>query len=200
MISRKGNESMELSSQMKKYRTEAGLSQDALAEKIFVSRQTISNWETGKNYPDINSLLRMSEVFGVSVDALLKGDVEEIKEMINKDDQREFDRLGRIFTCLTILMIITPVLLAKLLRFWGVGIWLCLAGITMAMAFIVEKKKKELNIQTYREIIAFMEGKRLDEMEAVREEAKRPYQKTLLAIAYATIALVINLLMFFLIK
>ncbi len=38
---------MELSSQMKKYRTEAGLSQDALAEKIFVSRQTISNWETG---------------------------------------------------------------------------------------------------------------------------------------------------------
>lgn len=191
---------MELSSQMKKYRTEAGLSQDALAEKIFVSRQTISNWETGKNYPDINSLLRMSEVFGVSVDALLKGDVEEIKEMINKDDQREFDRLGRVFSCLTILMVITPVLLAKALGFWGAGIWLCLAGITMAMAVIVEKKKKELNIQTYREIVAFMEGKRLDEMEAMKEEAKRPYQKTLIAIAYATIALVINLLMFFLIK
>jgi len=191
---------MELSSQMKKYRTEAGLSQDALAEKIFVSRQTISNWETGKNYPDINSLLRMSEVFGISVDALLKGDVEEIKEMIKIEDQKEFDRLGRIFSCLTILMIITPVLLVKLLRFWGVGIWLCLAGITMAMAVVVEKKKKELNIQTYREIVAFMEGKRLDEMEAVKEEAKRPYQKTLIAIAYAAIALVINLLMFFLIK
>ena len=191
---------MELSNQMKKYRTEAGLSQDALAEKIFVSRQTISNWETGKNYPDINSLLRMSEVFGISVDALLKGDVEEIKEMIKIEDQKEFDRLGRIFSCLTILMIITPVLLVKLLRFWGVGIWLCLAGITMAMAVVVEKKKKELNIQTYREIVAFMEGKRLDEMEAVKEEAKRPYQKTLIAIAYAAIALVINLLMFFLIK
>jgi len=191
---------MELSSQMKKYRTEAGLSQDALAEKIFVSRQTISNWETGKNYPDINSLLRMSEVFGISVDALLKGDVEEIKEMIKIEDQKEFDRLGRIFSCLTILMIITPVLLVKLLRFWGVGIWLCLAGITMAMAVVVEKKKKELNIQTYREIVAFMEGKRLDEMEAVKEEAKRPYQKTLIAIAYAAIALVVNLLMFFLIK
>ena len=191
---------MELSSQMKKYRNEAGLSQEALAEKIFVSRQTISNWETGKNYPDINSLLRMSEVFGISVDALLKGDVEEIKEMIKIEDQKEFDRLGCIFSCLTILMIITPVLLAKLLHFWGVGIWLCLAGITMAMAVVVEKKKKELNIQTYREIVAFMEGKRLDEMEAVKEEAKRPYQKTLIAIAYAAIALVINLLMFFLIK
>ncbi|MBR4733427.1 MAG: helix-turn-helix transcriptional regulator [Lachnospiraceae bacterium] len=191
---------MELSNQMKKYRTEAGLSQDALAEKIFVSRQTISNWETGKNYPDINSLLRMSEVFGVSVDALLKGDVEEIKEMIKMEDQKEFDRLGRVFSCLSMLMIITPVLLVKLLRFWGVGIWLCLAVITMAVAVVVEKKKKELNIQTYREIVAFMEGKRLDEMEAVKEEAKRPYQKTLITIAYAAIALVINLLMFILIK
>ena len=51
---------MELSSQIKKYRNEAGLSQDALAERIFVSRQTISNRETGRNYPDINSLLRMN--------------------------------------------------------------------------------------------------------------------------------------------
>ncbi|MBP5263620.1 MAG: helix-turn-helix transcriptional regulator [Lachnospiraceae bacterium] len=191
---------MELCNQMKKYRTEAGLSQDALAEKIFVSRQTISNWETGKNYPDINSLLRMSEVFGVSVDALLKGDVEEIKEMINKEDQREFDRIGRIYSVLMLLMIITPIPLAKLFKFWGLGIWACLAVVTLLLAATVEKKKKELNIQTYREIIAFMEGKRLDELEAVKEEAKRPYQKTLIVIAYAAIALIVNLLMLFLWK
>ena len=191
---------MELCNQMKKYRTEAGLSQDALAEKIFVSRQTISNWETGKNYPDINSLLRMSEVFGVSVDVLLKGDVEEIKEMINKEDQREFDRLSRVFSALLFLMIVTPIPLAKLFHFWGLGIWVCFAAVTMAVAMAVEKKKKELNVQTYREIVAFMEGKRLDELEAVKEEAKRPYQKTLIVIAYAAIALIINLLMIFLWK
>ena len=191
---------MELCNQMKKYRTEAGLSQDALAEKIFVSRQTISNWETGKNYPDINSLLRMSEVFGVSVDVLLKGDVEEIKEMINKEDQREFDRLSRVFSALLFLMIVTPIPLAKLFRFWGLGIWACFAAVTLAVAMAVEKKKKELNVQTYREIVAFMEGKRLDELEAVKEEAKRPYQKTLIVIAYAAIALIINLLMIFLWK
>ena len=62
---------MELGNQMKKYRGELSLSQDALAEKIYVSRQTISNWETGKSYPDVNSLIRMSEVFGISVDSLL---------------------------------------------------------------------------------------------------------------------------------
>ena len=191
---------MELSSQMKKYRNEAGLSQEALAEKIFVSRQTISNWETEKNYPDINSLLRMSEVFGISVDALLKGDVEEMKEMVKKEDQMEFDRLGRIFSVLMFLMIFTPIPLVKLLRFTGLAIWACLAAVTLAVAAVVEKKKKELNVQTYREIVAFMEGQHLDEIEAKVEEGKRPYQKTLIVMAYSAIAIVINLLMIFLWK
>lgn len=191
---------MELNSQMKKYRTEAGLSQDALAEKIFVSRQTISNWETGKNYPDINSLLRMSEVFGVSVDTLLKGDVEEMKEMVKKEDQMEFDRLGRLYSWLMLLMIVTPVPLTKLFRFWGLGVWACLAAVSLAVAVIVEKKKKELNVQTYREIVAFMEGKQLDEIEAAKEEGKRPYQKTFITLAFGVMALVINLLMLFLWK
>ena len=44
---------MELSKQIKKYRTETNLSQEELADKIYVSRQTISNWENEKNYPDI---------------------------------------------------------------------------------------------------------------------------------------------------
>ena len=46
---------MELSKQIKKYRTEANLSQEELADKIYVSRQTISNWENEKNYPDIKN-------------------------------------------------------------------------------------------------------------------------------------------------
>ena len=63
---------MELSKQIKKYRTEANLSQEELADKIYVSRQTISNWENEKNYPDIKSLVLMSEVFQVSLDNLKK--------------------------------------------------------------------------------------------------------------------------------
>ena len=191
---------MELTAQMKKYRTEAGLSQEALAEQIFVSRQTISNWETGKNYPDINSLLRMSEVFGVSVDVLLKGDVEEMKEMIRQEDQNEFIKLGQIFNVLSILMILTPVPLARFLGFIGLGLWLCLAASCIAVAVIVEKKKKEINVQTYREIVAFLEGKHLDEIDAAKEEGKRPYQKVILAIAFAVAALVINVLFLFLFR
>ena len=62
---------MELSRQIKKYRMQANLSQEELAEKIFVSRQTISNWENDKNYPDIKSLVLMSEVFLVVVIAVI---------------------------------------------------------------------------------------------------------------------------------
>ena len=62
---------MELGKQIKRYRMEANLSQEELADKVFVSRQTISNWENDKNYPDIKSLVLMSEVFHVSLDTLI---------------------------------------------------------------------------------------------------------------------------------
>ena len=58
---------MELGEQIKKYRAKANLSQEELADRIFVSRQTISNWENDKNYPDIKSIVLMSEVFQVSL-------------------------------------------------------------------------------------------------------------------------------------
>ena len=54
---------MEIGKQIKKYRTEMKLSQEELAEKIFVSRQTISNWENNKNYPDVKRLLLLSSLF-----------------------------------------------------------------------------------------------------------------------------------------
>ena len=85
---------MELGKQIKKYRGELGLSQEALAEKIYVSRQTVSNWENDKNYPDINSLLRLSEVFQVSVDILIKGDVEKMKVEIRQQDRQQFEMDG----------------------------------------------------------------------------------------------------------
>lgn len=52
---------MELGQQLKAHRKELGISQDELAEKIFVSRQSISNWENNKTYPDIHTLLLLAE-------------------------------------------------------------------------------------------------------------------------------------------
>mgnify|MGYP002239824873 CR=1 FL=1 len=75
---------MELGSHIKEHRTELGLSQDDLAERIYVSRQTISNWECGRTYPDVQSLLLLSNVFGVTVDSLIKGDVETMAQVMNE--------------------------------------------------------------------------------------------------------------------
>ncbi|MBO0442268.1 helix-turn-helix domain-containing protein [Vagococcus fluvialis] len=52
--------------------------------KILVSKKTISNWETGKTTPDLESLLRLSDLFNLSLDELIKGD-KEIMEKIKKD-------------------------------------------------------------------------------------------------------------------
>lgn len=73
---------MEISKQIKKHRLDAELSQEELAEKIFVTRQTISNWENNRSYPDINSLILLSNFFDISLDILVKGDLEEMKEEI----------------------------------------------------------------------------------------------------------------------
>lgn len=76
---------MQLPKHLKQYRLDAGLSQEDLARRIFVTRQTISNWERGKTYPDIQSLLLLSEQLDVSIDELVKGDISIIRERVERD-------------------------------------------------------------------------------------------------------------------
>ena len=191
---------MELGSQIKKYRNELSLSQDALAEKVYVSRQTISNWENGKSYPDVNSLVLLSEVFQTSIDRLIKGDVEVMKKQVRSEDTREFKRLNTLYFILFLALMVSPIPLAYYLRITGIVIWAVLAAVTLFVAFAVEKKKKQFDIQTYREIIAFSEGKRLDEIEKERENGKRSYQKTLLIMGSGIITLIIAVVFGLLLK
>lgn len=175
---------MELGTQIRKYRNERTLSQEALAEKVYVSRQTVSNWENDKSYPDVNSLVLLSEVFEISLDQLIKGDVEMMKEQIDQTDQKKFERLSNIFTILFLAVLITPVPLVHFLSYAGLAIWIVILGAGSYAAMLVEREKKKFDMQTYREIIAFTEGKSLSEIEKAREEGKRPYQKVLLAVAF----------------
>ncbi len=185
---------MELGKQIRKYRKEQSLSQDELAEKVYVSRQTISNWENDKSYPDVNSLILLSEVFHTSIDNLIKGDVEVMKEQVKNEDQKEFEKISRIFSVLFLAMMITPIPLIHYLKYAGIAIWALLAVVTLYFSFIVEKKKKQFDIQTYREIIAFMEGEKLDEIAKAREEGKTPYQKILLSVGAAVVTLMIAMI------
>ncbi len=65
---------MEIGSKLKNARNEKGLTQEQAAEVLGVSRQTISNWENNKSYPDIISVIKMSDIYSVSLDHLLKED------------------------------------------------------------------------------------------------------------------------------
>lgn len=191
---------MDISKQIKKYRLDSKLSQEDLAEKVFVTRQTISNWENGRNYPDINSLVLLSTLFDVSLDILVKGDLEEMKEEIKTDDMKRFNRDGAIFTVLLIATVVLVVPLFLYLNFIGIAIWLVLYGVTMYYAKRVEKQKKTYDIQTYREIVAFTEGKKLDQIEKRCEIAKRPYQNAFMVIGSGLIALVVAIGMYFLLE
>ena len=91
---------MQVGKQIQRYRKEKKLSQDDLAEIIFVSRQSISNWERGATYPDIQNLLLLSKVFEVSLDKLVKGDLETMKQIIHDQEFIRYQKDGIIFSIL----------------------------------------------------------------------------------------------------
>ena len=182
---------MNLGAQIKKYRAELSLSQDELAEKLFVTRQSISNWENDKTYPDIKSLVLLSEVFGVSLDQLVKGDVEIMKKEINVQEKAKFQQEGAVLVVLFIAILLLPMPLVKFWGWYGLAVYVVVAIVGICYAVKVEQHKKQLDIQTYKEIVAFTEGKSLSEIEKARESGKRVYQKILLGIGSGILALAV---------
>lgn len=72
---------MDIGSKLKNARNDANFTQEEIAEKLGVSRQTISNWENCKSYPDIISVIKLSDIYSITIDALLKEDENMIKHL-----------------------------------------------------------------------------------------------------------------------
>lgn len=181
---------MELGQQLKAHRKELGISQDELAEKIFVSRQSISNWENNKTYPDIHTLLLLAETFGVSLDELIKGDVEEMKEEINAQERAGFNRDSLCFAIFGIVTVLSIAPLYAFLDYIGCLIWALIVGVAGYFCGRVELYKTMFDIQTYKEILAFQQGADLSTLSAVRAErnvVKHRASKAAMAIASALI-------------
>ena len=189
---------MELGKQIKKHRQEVQLSQEELADRVYVSRQTISNWENDKSYPDVNSLVLLSEIFQTSLDNLIKGDVEVMKDVIQKEEIVKMNRYGKIYTIMLIVTAISAVPLFMWLGVWAFIPWGIIWALSMYFAVQVEKVKKDNDVQTYKEIVAFSEGKLLDDIQKQREIGKRPYQKIFLVIGSALVTFVVCVLIGFL--
>jgi len=72
---------MDIGKKLKEKRQEANLTQKELAEILHVSRQTISSWEVGRTYPDLDVLVAISELYDTPLDDLLKEDSEMVKNI-----------------------------------------------------------------------------------------------------------------------
>lgn len=75
---------MNIGKSIHRIRTENNMSQEEFSKIFFVTRQTVSNWENEKSYPDLNTIVKISDRFGVSLDKLLKEDEEMVNDISEK--------------------------------------------------------------------------------------------------------------------
>ena len=104
---------MKLATRLKQRRNTLKMTQEEVAEKIHVSRQTISNWENGRNLPDINSLILISEIYAISLDELMKGNPKMVKQLDKKIKK------GKFFYFLVV--VIAVLILLNILHLISVG-------------------------------------------------------------------------------
>jgi len=191
---------MDISRTIREERSRLSLSQEELAERIYVTRQTISSWENGKTYPDINSLVLLSHVFDMTIDNLVKGDLEIMEQKIEKNDIRDMNR----YAWLMIALIGVTVVLFPLSWFFGFIPGVAIAALTLSVYFYfahkVEKIKKQYDVQTYREIVAFSKGETLDEIAKIRESGKRKYQTFLWFIGSLIFGAIVSLVIWWILK
>ena len=197
-----GRAGMEVGGRIRELRAERGMSQDDLAARVYVSRQTISSWENGKTYPDVQSLLLLSEIFGATVDSLIKGDVETMNETIDRDIET-MKRLSYVMIGFLLLMIATMIWVCLQTFAWD---WpleqtvptfvlaLVLWGVAMFAACWVERIKREHDLITYGEILSYWKGEPVDrDTERGRRERLIPaWMKAVRAVGLTLLAMAIG--------
>ena len=176
---------MELSRQLKTRREEQGLSQDEVAKAIFVSRQTISNWEPDKTYPDVQSLLLLSQLYDTSIDELVRGDAGRIQQVVERDSRKmrllSYGMIG--FSLLAFLFLLgfslawpEPSSFARMSKgnIAGGVTFIVLYAIGFGMAIAIDRLKKKHDIVTYREIDRFLKGEIGEEPDSEGLARKHP--------------------------
>lgn len=180
---RGGGAGMEVGGRIRELRAERGMSQDDLAAKVYVSRQTISSWENGKTYPDVQSLLLLSRIFGATVDSLIKGDVEAMNETIERDVVI-IRRLALAMAGLLLLALAAVIWFAVQCEVWGWGLGQAMPTLLLALvlwsgamfaAVWAERIKRDHDLVAFGEVLAFWEGREPDrDTERGRRERRLP--------------------------
>ncbi|HCY6949791.1 TPA: helix-turn-helix transcriptional regulator [Staphylococcus aureus] len=156
---------MNLSKQIKKYRERDGYSQEYLAEKLYVSRQSISNWENDKSLPDIHNLLMICELFNVTLDDLVKGTIPFVPDI-------KVQRSLNLWTYVMLIFItLAAILMGPLVVYWnwawGITV-IVIYGIGFYASMKIEDFKKVHKMDNYDRIVAFMNGKGPSEVQTTK--------------------------------
>lgn len=187
---------MDIGKRIREYRKIYNLSQEQLADKIFVSRQTVSNWENDKTYPDIQIIVSLSILFNVSLDELIREDLEEMKMKIsNNKANKRADIYSLIMICSTILASLSIGLVVGLPEsklIWIVPIILFLPAVWSS--FVLEKFKRNNDLKTYKEILAFSQNKDVEMLRERRNHRKIRIEKGIIVLGYAGFTLFICLI------
>lgn len=105
---------MKIGDQLKKARMDKNLTQEEVAEKIFVSRQSISNWENNKTYPDIGNVIALSDLYEISLDELLKGSDNFMKHL---EESTDIVKSNKKLMAIIILALIAMIVMAIFTKF-----------------------------------------------------------------------------------
>lgn len=164
---------MELARRIKEHRARLGMSQADLARALFVTRQTISNWETSRTYPDAQSLLLMSGLFGVSVDSLLKDDSQEMREALAAGS-RKMNRLGAVMAAFGLACAAWVVV--GIVLDWDTALIAVPAAAlfapAMCAAFLVDKMRHDNQLFAYQSVLAFLAGEDPDVSNRYNQRAR----------------------------
>lgn len=143
---------MKIGDKIKNARIQKNYTQEQAAENLLVSRQTISNWENGKTLPDIMSIIKMSELYEVSIDALIKGDEVLLQKMENDARVIKAEKKIVVFAWISIAIGTILIILGELLEgnplidFINGALPWVLLGLMLLSAFLylnTEEKKND---------------------------------------------------------
>jgi len=139
---------MEIGLKLKNTRVKSGFTQEQVAEKLMISRQTVSNWENEKSLPDVVSVIKMGDLYQISLDELLKGD-KKMLEKIEKDiatvkSNRKMIMVGWVTIILALILSITDIVIThSVIDFITSAVPWVLLGVGVAIICAYMNNRKE---------------------------------------------------------
>lgn len=131
---------MEVGERLKLRRVELNLTQEHVAEVLGITRQTISNWENGRSYPDIERMIRLSDVYLLSLDELLKGDKKMVKHLQENTLVNHFLKVFIIMLSINILLMIVLVTNQTISNTFIFIIFALIGVNTLTLFYLIVKK------------------------------------------------------------